>query len=314
MVGGPRRQAPRDPVAGVNPPARRSALYVGAVSHRRHRPRGNAFRYGAYWTLIDVDELTALDREVRGFGYRRRAVTTFHDTDHLGPADVPVRVKLARWLAHQGVELPPGRVEVLTSLRVFGHVFNPVSWWFCHDEDGALVLVVAEVANTFGESHSYLLDRLEHRPDGTVHAAATKVFHVSPFLAVDGHTYRFRFLPPGERVRVGMAVREAAPPGTGETDQLVLTATQGGRRVPLTASGLARTLVRYPLVTLRTVVLIHLQAVRLWRLRTPFLRKPVPPDDGYRHLGVARPDEGAPEAIRVPAATEPGRIDEELIT
>lgn len=298
----------------MSPPVRRSALYVGAVSHRRHRPRANAFRYGAYWALIDVDELADLDREVRGFGYRRRAVTSFHDTDHLGPTDVPVRVKLARWLAHQGVALPPGRVEVLTSLRVLGHVFNPVSWWFCHDEDGALVLVVAEVANTFGESHSYLLDRLEHRPDGTVHAAATKVFHVSPFLAVDGHTYRFRFLPPGERVRIGMAVRETAPPGTGGTDELVLTATQDGRRVPLTAPDLARTLLRYPLVTLRTVLLIHLQALRLWRLRTPFFRKPTAPDDGYGRLGAVRSDEGGTEAIPAPSVTEPGRTDEELVT
>lgn len=314
MVGGARRQPPRHPVAGVNRTACRSALYVGTVSHRRHRPRVNAFRYGAYWCLIDVDELPALDREVRGFGYRRWAVASFHDTDHFGPADVPVRVKLARWLADRGIDLPAGRVEVLTSLRVLGHVFNPVSWWFCHDEDGALVLVVAEVANTFGESHSYVLDRLEHRPDGSVHAAATKVFHVSPFLAVDGHTYRFRFLPPGERVRIGMAVRQASPPGTDGTDELVLTATQGGRRVPLTAPHLARTLLRYPLVTLRTVLLIHLQAVRLWRLRTPFFRKPMAPDDGYRDLGVARPDERGAGAIRLPAVTEPGRSDEELVT
>jgi DUF1365 family protein len=253
---------------------RRSALYVGSVAHRRHHPRPNAFRYGLYWTLIDVDELPALDREVRGFGYRRRAVTSFHDRDHFGPADVPVRRKLATWLAEQGVELPPGRVEVLTSLRVLGHVFNPVSWWFCHDEHDRLVLVVAEVNNTFGDAHAYLLDRLEPRPDGTVTATAPKAFHVSPFLPIEGLRYDFVLRPPGERLLVRMAVRGVAPAAEDTDDRRVLDATQEGRRVPLTGASLARVLVRFPLVTLRTVYLIHRQALRLWRLRTPFHRRP----------------------------------------
>jgi uncharacterized protein len=266
-------------VARVSAP-RRSALYVGHVRHRRHRPRPNAFRYGVFWALLDVDELPLLDRSVRGFGYRRRAVATFRDTDHLGPADVPVRLKLARWLADRGVELPAGRVEVLTNLRVAGHVFNPVSWWFCRDADDRVQVVVAEVDNTFGESHAYLLDHLEHRPDGTIRASAPKVFHVSPFLPVDGHRYAFTFAPPGERVTVHMDVLDA--------DGRILDATQAGRRLPLTGRHLGGTLLRYPFVTLRTVYLIHRQALRLWRLRTTFHRKPVPPPDGYDALDRPR--------------------------
>jgi uncharacterized protein len=286
-------------VAGVN--GRRSALYVGAVAHRRYEPRPNAFRYGLYWTLLDVDELATLDREVVGFGYRRRALTSFHDTDHLGSADVPVRLKLARWLADRGVTLPPGRVEVLTSLRVLGHVFNPVSWWFCHDEDDRLVLVVAEVNNTFGDAHAYLLDDLERLPDGTVRATAPKAFHVSPFLPVDDLVYGFRLHPPGEQVVITMDVEAVAHEATGVHDRRVLTATQEGRRVPLTGPNLVRTLLRFPLVTLRTVYLIHRQALRLWRLRTPFHRRPVAPDDGFSDLG-------RPREVEVVAATAiPGR-------
>jgi uncharacterized protein len=286
-------------VAGVN--GRRSALYVGAVAHRRYEPRPNAFRYGLYWTLLDVDELPTLDREVVGFGYRRAALTSFHDTDHLGPADVPVRLKLARWLADRGVELPAGRVEVLTSLRVLGHVFNPVSWWFCHDETDRLVLVVAEVSNTFGDTHAYLLDDLERLPDGTFRATAPKAFHVSPFLPIDGLTYGFRFHPPGQRVVVTMdveAVAEDHPLGHART---VLTATQEGRHVPLTGPHLVRTLLRFPLVTLRTIYLIHRQALRLWRLRTPFHRRPTAPDDGFGDLSRPR----GPEVVA--AAAIPGR-------
>jgi uncharacterized protein len=266
-------------MAGVIP-ERTSALYVGAVRHRRHRPVGNAFRYRAYHVLIDLDELPALDREVRGLTYNRPGPTSFWDRDHLGPAALPAREKLARWLAGEGVALPPGPVRVLTNLRVLGYVFNPVSWWFCHHADGRLAFVVAEVNNTFGDAHCYLLDDLEHRPDGSVRARADKVLHVSPFLPVAGLGYRFTIVPPSGRALVHMVVEDA--------DGTVLDATQDGRRLALTSRTLARTLVTHPLVTLRTIVLIHLQALRLWRRRVTFHRRPTPPPDGYERITTGR--------------------------
>lgn len=250
-----------------------SALYVGDVRHRRARPRVNAFRYRTYHALLDVDELPRLDREVRGFGYNRRAITGFRDDDHLGPASLPVREKLERWVQTQGVEFPTGPIRVLTNLRVLGHVFDPVSWWFCHHPDGELAMVVAEVNNTFGESHCYLLDRLEHRANGSVRAHTAKRFHVSPFLPVEGLSYRFTFVSRAEAITAHMDVFDA--------DGKVLDATQSGTRVELTSRSLARTLLTHPLMTLRTVVLIHRQALRLVSKRVPFFRKPVPPHDGY---------------------------------
>ena len=250
----------------------RSALYVGEVRHRRRRPTVNAFRYRVYHVLLDLDELPRLDRDVPGFAHGRTAITSFHDRDHFGATDTPVRDKLAGWLADQGVALPDGRVQVLTNLRVLGHVFNPVSWWFCHRGDGSLAFVVAEVNNTFGESYCYLLDGLEVRADGTVRARADKRFHVSPFLPIEGLSYRFALLPPGERVMAHMDVDDA--------QGKLFDATQRGRRVELTGRNLARVLCSHPLITVRTVVLIHLQALRLWRKRVPFFRKPPPPATG----------------------------------
>ncbi len=296
MVGGAGGQPPRGPVGYVIA-ARRSALLVGVVRHRRRRPTVNTFRYPVYHVLLDVDELADLDREVAGFGYRRRAVTTFHDRDHFGPADVPVRDKLERLLAARGHRLPGGRLQVVTNLRVLGHVFNPVSWWLCHDEDGRLELVVAEVNNTFGESHSYVLDDLTTSADGLVRAAADKVFHVSPFLDIADHGYRFAIRPPtgerAERVRFHMDVSDAEGP--------LFDATQDERRVALTSRNLRRALRRYPLVTLRTVYLIHRQALRLWRRRVPFFRKPAPPDDGYT---VTRRPTAATDLAAIPAGND----------
>ena len=258
--------------------ARASALYVGTVRHRRYRPRHHALRYRTYHALIDVDELPLLDRQVRGFGYRRAALTTFHDVDHFGPLDLPVREKLRRWLADRDVVLPDGPVRVLTNLRVLGHVFNPVSWWFCHEPDGRLALIVAEVNNTFGESHSYLLDDLERVGD-VVRARDTKVFHVSPFLPIEGLAYRFTFVLRPERLTVQMDVD--GPDGK------VLDATQDGRRRDLEA--VTRVLVTHPLMTLHTVAAIHWQAVKLWIKRVGFHRKPPPPPDGYPRSAPSTP-------------------------
>ena len=265
------------------PATRASALMVGSVHHRRHRPTTNAFRYRTYHALIDVDELGELDREVAGFGYRRAAVTSFHDVDHFGPLDLPVRAKLRRVLADRGVALPDGQVLVLTNLRILGHVFNPVSWWFCHDPEGELQLIVAEVNNTFGDSHSYLLTDLEHR-NGVVRARAPKVFHVSPFLPIEGLDYRFTFVLRDRRITVKMDVDDH--------QGRLLEATQDGRRREL--SSLRRTLVSHPVMTLHTIAAIHLQAVRLWAKRVPFFRRPTPPEDGYPRSG----DPGAPAPVR----------------
>lgn len=249
-----------------------SRLLVGTVRHRRRRPRANAFRYRTYHVLLDLDELARLDRRLAGFGYGRRAPVGFRDTDHFGPDPLPVREKLRRWLAGQGHELPGGRIEVLTNLRVLGHVFDPVSWWFCHDVDGELELVVAEVHNTFGELHGYVLDDLDRRPDGTVRAAADKAFHVSPFLPIDGLRYRFAFARSADRLTAHIDVDDAQGP--------LFDATQHGRLVPLDSRRLWSTVARHPLMTLRTVALIHLQALRLVAGRVRFHRKPEPPDDG----------------------------------
>jgi uncharacterized protein len=286
-------------MAGMSAPLA-SALYVGSVRHRRHRPVVNAFRYRAYHVLLDLDELPRLDREVRGFAHNRGGPTSFWDRDHLGPADVPARHKLARWLAGEGVALPAGPVRVLTNLRVLGYVFNPVSWWFCHHPDGRLAFVVAEVNNTFGDAHCYLLGDLEHRPDGTIRARADKVFHVSPFLPIEGLGYRFTFVVPGPRALAHMDVEDA--------DGTVLDATQDGRRVALTTRTLTRTLVTHPLVTLRTIALIHRQALRLWRKRVTFHRRPVPPPHGFERTTTPAAD---PPAVAT-AASSPPTVDTEV--
>lgn len=276
--------------------ARASSLVVGWTRHRRATPIQRSFRYRTFHALLDVDELPALEREVAGFAYRRPAPVRFRDRDHLGAGDTPVKAKLARWLRTQGHELPEGPVRVLANLRVLGHVFDPVSWWFCHRADGSLALVVAEVRNTFGESYWYLLDELEDRGHGVVQARASKHFHVSPFLPIEGLAYRFTFVLRPDRVVAHIDVLDG--------EEVVFDATQTGRRRPLSTRSLLVVLLTNPLLPLRTLALIHLQALRLLARRVPFHRKPEPPPGavvrGQRAPAVPAP--GARTATIPPSA------------
>jgi len=252
--------------------ALRSALYTGTIRHRRLSPVRNAFRYRVYQLLLDLEELPRLDREIRGFGYGRAALASFHDRDHLGPADDPVREKLAGWLDGRGKTLGDARVLLLTNPRVLGYVFNPVSYFFCMNRDDSLRYVVAEVNNTFGETYCYLLDDAEPVGGETVRSRRDKAFHVSPFMPIEGISYDWILTPPRERLTVHI---DEFDRGTKYFDATLVLA-----RRPLTGRTLARALLAHPHTTARTIGLIHWQALRLWAKRVPFYRKPDPPDNG----------------------------------
>ena len=236
----------------------KSALYVGAVMHARRSPRDHVFRYPVYMALLDLGELPTLDRRLRLFGWNRRAVTSFHDADH---------IDIHAILAEHGVELGVGgSIQVLTNLRVLGYVFNPVSFWWCRRGDGSLACIVAEVSNTFGERLPYVLLPAEGKEAGSRAVFETdKRLHVSPFMPMD-QSYTWWFSDPGEKLSVRMDVHEG-----GSRD---FHATLTARRVPLTAGSLRSVLVRYPLMPARVIGLIHWQAARLWLKRVPFYRKP----------------------------------------
>lgn len=244
----------------------RAELVVGQVMHERFRPVQHRFAYPVFYVRVDLARLGEIDN--RWFGVNRRCPLSLRTADY-GPRDGSDLLAWVRGVLRDAGLPDDGPVHLQTFPRVFGHVFNPVSFWYCHDAQGRLRAMLAEVNNTFGEHHRYLLSGPANGPIGpdTV-LACRKVLHVSPFCQVEGG-YRFRFRDVGDRRFAGIDYHDA--------DGLLIRTAMSGRTQPFTAANLRRALFAQPLFTLGVVARIHWQAFRLWMRKVPFHRKPAPP-------------------------------------
>lgn len=233
-------------------------LCVGHVMHRRLRPAVNAFTYPVFYVQLPLRNLMAAQRGI--FSVDRWNLLSFYSRDH-GPRDgSPLLPWIEGVLAEHGLSAD-GEIILQSFPRVLGYVFNPVSFWFCHAADGRLIAILAEVNNTFGGTHCYLL----HQDGATLRDGeelrAEKCFHVSPFNEIEGH-YRFRFRRKGHTQSVRIDYDDAHGP-------LLLTAISGTPR-PWSASALLRAFLGMPLQTAGVMVRIHWQALKLWLKGVPF--------------------------------------------
>ena len=248
---------------------------TGEVRHARLRPVAHRFAYPTFFLLLPMRTLRAQPSHC--LPRNRFALVSFHDADH-GDGRADSLAWLDALLVEAGVSGCDGEVWLHSFPRVLGFAFKPVSFWYCHGGDGALVAVVVEVNNTFGERHCYLLHGAKLAFGREVRAA--KVFHVSPFCSVAGE-YRFRFLrtdlhPPGAEPRMG-APRTIARIDHHDDHGLLLQTSVSGTLAPLSARRLRAAFVAMPFLMLGVVVRIHWQALRLAFKRVPFVAKPAPP-------------------------------------
>lgn len=249
------------------------SLAFGEIRHARLQPVAHAFRYNAFFACADANDLDGSARGNWLFGINRKALLSFREADHgEGGAVLPW---LKRLLAEAGIK-GVTRFRYQGFVRVLGYAFKPVSFWHCMRGDGATVAIVAEVNNTFGERHCYLLSAPEGTPlsDGQL-LRASKCFHVSPFFGVTG-SYRFRFLT--REPRTVMRIDHVAGAG-GVHDPVLLTTSMSGRMEPLSTRRAWRALLRYPMFTVGVMARIHWHALRLVLKRVRFFSKPNPPAD-----------------------------------
>jgi len=234
-------------------------LFLGQVMHRRLRPAVNAFVYPVFYVHLPLRDLAAANCGI--FSLERANLLSFYQRDH-GPRDgSPLLPWVQQLLREHGLP-DDGEITLQTFPRVCGIVFNPVSFWFCRNRAGALIAVLAEVSNTFGGRHNYLLHNADGAPlrDGQELRAA-KVFHVSPFNEVSGG-YRFRF-------HLDRSLPLARIDYDDAEGELLLTSISGKAR-GWSAAALLGAFLRMPALMLGVIVRIHWQALKLWCKGVPF--------------------------------------------
>jgi len=239
----------------------RSHLLEGKVRHHRQRPFTYQLEHDVYYFALDLSELDEVASSIRLVSRNRPNVVTLRDSDHLLPPAADLDAAIRQHLRTEGADPDGWRITLVTNLRVFGYVFNPASFYLCRDTSGQLQVVIIEVHNTHGERHLYTL-----RPErqGSAHVAAMdKDFYVSPFIDMVGrYSVLVRDDPAGLRITIDE--RQDGEP--------LLSTSVSLRRLRLTDRTLTRMLVRHPLVTYKTIGLIHWHALRLWRRGAHFYR------------------------------------------
>ena len=312
-----------------------SCLYECHVMHARFAPKAHRFVYRIFLFALDLDELDTLHRKLRLFSFNRRNFYSFRNDDYLPthepvfngraaplgpPSSEPARPAVAPhhslkqrvvdYLYTRGIDLSGGRVLLVTLPRVLGYLFNPVSFYFCYDRTGAPVAALAEVTNTFKEMKPYLLgpETLssprpqnpdpgpETVPGAVFRLRVPKHFYVSPFSDVDVAFY-FQLRTPGDRLSIQIDDYVGAA--------RTLTSTLTGPRQPLSDARLAWFTLKYPLITLKVIGLIHWHALRLWWKNVPWFAKAARAADQrdlYRpHASLASPPAAAPVSLTLSA-------------
>jgi DUF1365 family protein len=233
------------------------ALVKGEVRHARFSPLRHAFRYRAHQWLVDADSPTVGP-------WWLRPLVSFESRDHLGSADRSLGDNVRAFLREQKVPWSAHRIVMLANARTLGYVFDPLTVYWCYASDGSLEGVLAEVHNTYGERHGYVVE-----VDATGSGQADKAFYVSPFFGVFGG-YRLKFVHDGDKVGAFVTLMQ--------DDHVVFTGSFTGRAQAVTVLRILGVAISQPLMPQRVAALIRLHGLWLWLRRLPVVGRPVHQD------------------------------------
>ncbi len=242
-----------------------SGIYEGQVRHARKHPKSHAFRYRVFMMYLDLDELPNVFKGRWFWSTTRPALARFHRSNHLGDHDQPLRESVLDVVEKESGRRPQGPVRLLTNLSYFGYCFNPVSFYYCYERDGqTLDTIVAEVNNTpWGERDTYVLPvSQDTASENALRFQPEKKMHVSPFMQME-IDYDWSFTKPGDRLNVFMANDD-------ESGERVFTASIALQRSEISTGSLARVLIKFPFMTMKVIVGVYWQALKLWLKRVPF--------------------------------------------
>ncbi|WP_370978567.1 DUF1365 domain-containing protein [Agaribacterium sp. ZY112] len=246
-----------------------SALYCGHVMHHRFFPVVHRFIYRVFSVCIDLDELDALNK-LRFFSVNKFNLFSFFEKDHAQKQEKLAR-QIRTLLSEKGYSKATVKIKLLCYPRVLGYVFNPLSVYFCYNDKDKLEVILYEVSNTFGSRHTYVLEaNSDKEHNNIIKHSSNKLMYVSPFMPMDNR-YHFRMQAPNDRVSVCIRQVQLAPgndsseQSKSDKNQALLHATFTGKRKQLSDRALLSAFFRYPLMSLKVMLAIHWQALKLWK-------------------------------------------------
>lgn len=263
-----------------------SVIYTGKISHVRKKPRSNTFVYSVYMAFIDLDELPVLNKKLKFFSHNRFNVLSFYDEDHFKfihqkeagkqliaqenvnyhsdkYLNLDTKTRIGVLLKEAGFDFEPGKVFALTNLRVFGYVFNPVTFYYCFDKEGVFRVLASEVNNTYGDQKMYFVPIKD--PKAKIFTSfQRKNYYISPYTSFD-NDLTWRFGLPDEKILMIIESLEG-----GETE---INATFAGEKREMTDWRILFLNLRYPLFTLMVIFRIYFQALKLYLKKIKFRDK-----------------------------------------
>ena len=230
-----------------------SCIYSGFITHRRFKPKRHFFSYKTFSLLIDLNEIENLGKKINFFSHNRFNILSFYDADH-GPRDgSPLIPWVKKTLAEAKINIRSGTIKLLCYPRFFGYAFNPLSIFYCYDENLKLKAILYEVKNTYNEQHTYVFSALAS--SNLILHKCDKKFYVSPFMEMKTF-YNFRLLNPEKILNV--FIKQSDEEGT------LLTACQVGKKIEITSKNLLFQFLKHPLMSFKVIAAIHFEAFRLW--------------------------------------------------
>ncbi len=254
-----------------------SCLYTGTVAHVRHQPKAHRLQYRVFALWLDLDELDSLDKRLRLFSHNRPALFSLHDKDH-GERSGCLKAHVSKLLMQHGIGDPGGPVRLMCYPRVMGYVFNPLSVYYCYDRDEQLKAVIYEVNNTHGERHAYVIPVTDHH-GRRIRQSCDKVFFVSPFMPPDCR-YRFHLNRPDEQLQ--LFIHET------HRDRPILDAWFNGRRQEINDAALLKAAISIPWLSLKVILGIHWEALKLLLKGLPIYRHPDTPSYSVSYIDEPR--------------------------
>ena len=245
-----------------------SCIYSGSITHKRFKPKKHFFCYKTFSLLIDLSEIEELRKKIKFFSYNRFNILSFYNIDH-GPRDGSCLIKwVKKTLEESKINIGSGKIKLLCFPRFFGYVFNPLSIFYCYDENLQLKAVLYEVKNTFNEQHTYVFKA--HPSSDLILHKCDKKFYVSPFIEMKAF-YNFRLTKPGDIIDI--FIKET------DVNGVLITASQVGKRLELNSKNLFSQFLRHPLMSFKVILAIHFEAFRLWFKGVKHVKKKIKIDN-----------------------------------